>query len=67
MDAATLTILDETDDLQVQVRTLNLKEGVHTVASYQGVAVAARIENGKVVEYIANDRPAAQAPALSDN
>ena len=63
MDAATSIILDETSDLQEQVRTLNLSDGEHPVASYQGVAVAARIKNGKVVEYIANDRALSQAQA----
>jgi hypothetical protein len=68
MDAATISIiLDETDDLQEQVRTLNLGDGQHTVATFHGVAVAARIEGGKVVEYIANDRPAMQSQARNEN
>lgn len=65
MDAATLgVILDETTDLQEQVLTLNLTDGQHTIASYQGVAVAARIEDGKVVEYIANDHTLNQPPPV---
>jgi hypothetical protein len=65
MDAATITvILDETSDLQKQVRTLNLGDGQHTIASYRGVAVAARIEDGRVVEYIANDHTANQPPPV---
>lgn len=36
MDAATMSIiLDETDDLQEQVRSLNLGDGQHTVARTQ--------------------------------
>jgi hypothetical protein len=59
MDAATMQVtLDETADLQEQVRTLNLTDGTHTIATYQGVAIAAQVEGGKVVEYIANLSPA---------
>ena len=62
MDAATLTVtLDETADLQEQVRSMNLADGRHMVATYKGIAIAAQIENGKIVEYIADlnggDRP----------
>ena len=68
MDAATMSIiLDETDDLQEQVRALNLGDGHHAVATYNGVAVTARIEGGKVVEYIANDRSVGSAPVHGDN
>jgi hypothetical protein len=59
MDAATMPVtLDETADLQEQVRTLNLSDGTHTIATYLGVAIAAQVEGGKVVEYIANLSPA---------
>jgi hypothetical protein len=68
MNAATMSIiLDETDDLQEQVRTLNLGDGRHMIATYNGVAVTARIEGGKVVEYIANDRAAGQSAVHGDN
>ena len=59
MDAARVPVtLDETADLQEQVRTLNLSDGTHMIATYQGVAIAAQVEGGKVVEYIANLSPA---------
>jgi hypothetical protein len=68
MDGATLTVtLDETADLQEQVRTLKLGDGKHIVATFNGVEVEARIENGKVVEYIANDHAARQQPAAHSN
>ena len=68
MDAATIpVILDETADLQDQVRALNLSDGQHTIATYLGVAVAARIEGGKVVEYIANDHALNQEPPRHPN
>jgi hypothetical protein len=66
MDAATINvIMDETADLQEQVRTLNLGDGQHTIASCRGVAIAALIEGGKVVEYIANDHTLNQEPPVN--
>jgi predicted Zn-dependent protease with MMP-like domain len=63
MNAATLDeIIDETADLKEQVRSLHLDDGQHTIGSYKGVAIAARVENGKVVEYIANDSALNQPP-----
>jgi hypothetical protein len=69
MDAATFTVtLDETADLQEQVRVMNLADGRHTIATYQGISITARIEGGKVVEYIAGlGRTNQPAPAHTDN